>query len=169
MWQTSSLVDYLYNYQHTDKGRPKTITLRSEIHNSYISIRYQLFFFQSTTPRLTFSHIYIRSVSFFWQQAEPFNSLRHNPNQSVNPIEWFFHYQIYKHNMHGRKYAWVVHTPDKDGWWRRTFANVNCTPEEVNEGAKGTLLVNYMWLSSSKNQTVSGMVGRYTAILMYRE
>ena len=71
--------------------------------------------------------------------------------------------------MHGQKYAWVVHTPDKDGWWRRTFANVNCTPEGVNEGAKGTLLVNYMWLSSSKNQTVSGMVGRYTANLMYRE
>ena len=48
------------------------------------------FFVQSTTPRLTFSHIYIRSVSFFWQQVESFNSLRHNPNQSVNPKEWFF-------------------------------------------------------------------------------
>lgn len=62
--------------------------------------------------------------------------------------------------MHGPKYVWVIHTPDKYGWWKRTFTTVDCTPEEVNKGAQGILYVNYMWLSSSKRKTVAGMVRR---------
>jgi len=65
--------------------------------------------------------------------------------------------EIYKQKMHGPKYAWVIHTPDKYGWWKRTFTTVDCTPEEVNKGAQGILYVNYMWLSSSKRKTVAGM------------
>ena len=60
--------------------------------------------------------------------------------------------------MHGRKYVWVIHTPDKYGWWKRTLSGVNCTPEQVNEGARGIIYVNYMWLSKSKTRTISGMV-----------
>lgn len=105
----------------------------------------------------------IEVISYGSFLMDPKNQIKHLKDIDARIIFGFFSYstrtmcEIYKHNMHGQKYAWVVHTPDKDGWWRRTFANVNCTPEEVNEGAKGTLLVNYMWLSSSKNQTVSGM------------
>ena len=69
-----------------------------------------------------------------------------------------FKYQIYKQKMHGLKYVWVIHTPDKYGWWKRTLNGVNCTPEQVNEGAKGIIYVNYMWLSKSKKRTMSGMV-----------
>lgn len=60
--------------------------------------------------------------------------------------------------MHGRKYVWVIHTPDKYGWWKRTLNGANCTPDQVNEGAKGIIQVNYMWLSKSKKRTMSGMV-----------
>ena len=72
-----------------------------------------------------------------------------------------FTWQIYKQKMHGRKYVWVINTPDKYGWWKRSLPGVNCTPEEVNEGAKGILSVNYMWLSSSHKQTEAGMVSEY--------
>ena len=69
-----------------------------------------------------------------------------------------FSRQIYKQKMHGSKYVWVIHTPDKYGWWNRYFKGVNCTPEEVNKGANGILQVNYMWLSTSRRKTVAGTV-----------
>lgn len=70
--------------------------------------------------------------------------------------------QIYKQKMHGRKYVWMIHTPDKYGWWKRTLPTVNCTPKEVNEGAQGILHVNYVWLSSSRKKTEAGMVSVYS-------
>lgn len=49
------------------------------------------FFFNLQLHVLLFRiYIYIRSVIFFLVAGRTFNSLRHNPNQSVNPIEWFF-------------------------------------------------------------------------------
>ena len=63
--------------------------------------------------------------------------------------------------MHGRKYVWVIHTPDRYGWWKRLYNGSTCTPEEVNEGAKGILYVNYMWLSSSQKTTEAGLVSDY--------
>lgn len=96
--------------------------------------------------------------------CSPSNS-NHLPRKpTIDSISWqgpaifHFEYQIYKQKMHGRKYVWVIHTPDKYGWWKRTLNGVNCTPEQVNEGAKGIIQVNYMWLSKSKTRTMSGMV-----------
>ncbi|PFX31206.1 Gamma-aminobutyric acid type B receptor subunit 2 [Stylophora pistillata] len=95
--------------------------------------------------------------------TDPKSQIKHLKDIDARIIFGFFTHstrtmcEIYKHSMHGRKYGWVINTPDKYGWWKRTLKNVNCSPEEVNEGAKGILLVNYMWLSSSKNETVSGM------------
>lgn len=66
--------------------------------------------------------------------------------------------------MHGRKHVWVIHTPDKYGWWKRLYPGSNCTPEEVNEGAKGVLYVNYMWLSSLQKTTEAGMVSVLTMV-----
>lgn len=68
--------------------------------------------------------------------------------------------------MHGPKYVWVIHTPDKYGWWKRSLTGVTCTPEEVNKGADGILLVNYMWLSSSNRRTVAGMVTGYVKLAL---
>ncbi|KAL9969178.1 hypothetical protein ACROYT_G021363 [Oculina patagonica] len=105
----------------------------------------------------------IEVISYGSFLSDPKRQIEHLKDIDARIIFGFFSYstrtmcEIYKQKMHGRKYVWVIHTPDQHGWWKRTFPRVNCTPEEVNKGAQGVLYVNYMWLSSSQNKTEAGM------------
>ena len=62
--------------------------------------------------------------------------------------------------MNANKYAWVVNTADSHPWWNRTFTSVSCTPDEVYQGAKGIISVDYSFISQQKESTVSGLVRR---------
>jgi len=64
---------------------------------------------------------------------------------------------VYKHKLYGKKYGWVVHTPDSYGWWKRTFSHLDCSPDQVNEAAEYAISIDHLYLSKAKDSTISGM------------
>ncbi|KAJ7363713.1 hypothetical protein OS493_009876 [Desmophyllum pertusum] len=64
---------------------------------------------------------------------------------------------IHKHNLYGTKYGWIVHTPDKRGWWKRTRPFLDCTPEQVNEAAEYSISIDHLYISKDNVSTVSGL------------
>jgi len=65
---------------------------------------------------------------------------------------------VYKHKLYGKKYGWVVHTPDSYGWWKRTFSHLDCSPDQVNEAAAYAISIDHLYLSKANESTISGMV-----------
>ncbi|KAM7452158.1 hypothetical protein ABFA07_000351 [Porites harrisoni] len=67
---------------------------------------------------------------------------------------------VYKHKLYGNKYGWVVHTPDAHGWWTRTYPFLDCTASQVNDAAAYTIHIDHLYLSKSKDPTISGLTPR---------
>ncbi|KAJ7363717.1 hypothetical protein OS493_009880 [Desmophyllum pertusum] len=142
------------------------ITIAQTFGWTRVAILYQsreLFISAATSLRQECNKNKIQVISYGSFLSDPKSQIKHLKDIDARIIFGFFSKstktmcEIYKQKMHGRKYVWVINTPDKYGWWKRSLPGVNCTPEEVNEGAKGILSVNYMWLSSSHKRTEAGM------------
>lgn len=69
--------------------------------------------------------------------------------------------QIYKHKLYGKKYGWVVHTPDSKGWWKRTYSQLDCSADQVNEAAEYAIAIDHLYLSKTNVSTVSGLVSKF--------
>lgn len=162
-----SLFPYFFRTVPTLSDSSRTfITIAKRFNWTRVAILYQsreLFISAATSLRRECNTNNIEVISYGSFLTDPKSQIKHLKDIDARIIFGFFSLstrtmcEIYKQKMHGRKYVWVIHTPDKYGWWKRTLDGVNCTPEQVNEGAKGIIQVNYMWLSKSKTRTMSGM------------
>ncbi|XP_020620120.1 gamma-aminobutyric acid type B receptor subunit 2-like [Orbicella faveolata] len=142
------------------------ITIAKKFYWNRIAILYQsreLFASAATSLREECHKNNIEVISYGSFLLDPNSQIKHLKDIDARIIFGFFSHstiamcEIYKQKMYGHKYVWVIHTPDKYGWWKRLYPGSTCTPEEVNEGAEGIFYVNYMWLSSSQKTTEAGM------------
>lgn len=64
---------------------------------------------------------------------------------------------IYKYNLYGNKYGWVIHTPDSREWWKRTFPELDCSAQQVNIAAEYSITVDHLYISKDNVSSISGL------------
>ena len=60
--------------------------------------------------------------------------------------------------MFGQQYAWIINTPDKHGWWNRTYRSLKCTKEDINEAAQHAIMVSDMTIGQQNSTGISRLV-----------
>ena len=60
--------------------------------------------------------------------------------------------------MYGQRYGWVVHTPDSQGWWNRTYPHSGCTADQITEAAEYAISIDHLYLSKANASSISGLV-----------
>ena len=69
--------------------------------------------------------------------------------------------EVFRKNLYGRHYQWIIAGPRQDFWWREDDPSVNCSTYEILAALEGAFVVDVLPLTSSKDKTVSGLVYVY--------
>ena len=60
--------------------------------------------------------------------------------------------------MVGAKYVWVLMGDYSDTWWQTRDSAIDCTQSEFEQGLEGYIATDILPITTSKMETVSGMV-----------
>ncbi|XP_020910363.1 gamma-aminobutyric acid type B receptor subunit 1-like [Exaiptasia diaphana] len=53
------------------------------------------------------------------------------------------------------EYAWIINTPDKNGWWNRTYPSLKCTEKEITEAAQHAIMISDMSIGQQNTTGIS--------------
>ena len=66
--------------------------------------------------------------------------------------------EVFRTNLYGRHYQWIITGPRQDFWWREEDTSVNCSVYEILAALEGAFVVDVLPLTNSKQKTISGLV-----------
>lgn len=66
--------------------------------------------------------------------------------------------EVFRTDLYGRRYQWIITGPRQDFWWREEDLTVNCSAYEILAALEGAFVVDVLPLTSSKEKTISGLV-----------
>ncbi|XP_032234854.1 gamma-aminobutyric acid type B receptor subunit 2 isoform X1 [Nematostella vectensis] len=149
--------------------RKTFLTLARRFHWTRIAILFYNRDMQAQAARelreeLTDNNITILSYGSYFDGDDADTQIKHLKALDVRVVFGFLQLttsvicKIYRHGLYGRKYAWVINTPDnKTTWWRRTYPSLPCTEAQIYKAAEYTISLDDMLFGMDTDQGVSGL------------